>query len=190
MKQPKRLRKVSPSRERMLSSESGRNFLLHNSTIRRKPCNAITAVRKYGDTKVETRKGNTWLLSSLDSISVNPFTEHASTVLPSNYTKQRKPVRKQSKKQQARLTKLASIRQRWWRESQETGRPLSCGICDEEIRSFEDLASDHVEPGNAKSDSENNLQPAHQLCNLIKSSQRNFKIVRGDHNWKLIHGLL
>lgn len=75
-------------------------------------------------------------------------------------------------------------------DAQVSHKPLVCGICDEEIRYFEDLASDHIEPGSAKSDSETNLHPAHQLCNVIKGSQRNFKILPGTHDWKLIHGLL
>lgn len=101
-----------------------------------------------------------------------------------------KPINKQSSKQKARLHKLAAVRARWWKEANKISSPLICGICDESINSFEELASDHIEPGHGKSDSETNLQPAHKVCNICKGSRRDFKIVRGDINWNLIHGPL
>lgn len=155
------------------------------STLRRTSCNATTA----------EKKSNAAMSSSLDSISAsrNSLTisaPHVRKTLALHFGKPRKPVKKQSEIQKARLQKLANIRRVWWMDAQVSHKPLVCGICDEEIRYFEDLASDHIEPGSAKSDSETNLHPAHQLCNVIKGSQRNFKILPGTHDWKLIHGLL
>jgi len=93
-----------------------------------------------------------------------------------------------SPKQRKRLSKLAAIRNVWWKDSQASGKPLICGICDEEIRTREELVSDHERPGTFRDD--RYIQPAHGVCNQIKGSRRNFKIVRGDRNWKIIHGLL
>lgn len=123
---------------------------------------------------------------ALTSASMN----NASGYLKREYGRKHKPVNRQSAKQKARLQELVKIRARWWKESQASGKPLICGICDEEIRTREELASDHVIPGTYRDDSEENLQPAHGICNEIKGSRRNFKIVRGDKNWRLIHGLL
>ncbi len=132
----------------------------YNSTIRRKPCSMTSLVKK------------------------SEKTDYAVSL----YLK--KKINRQSAKQKARLQKLAAIRLKWWNEAQSHGKTLICGICHEPIWTFEDLASDHIIPGNPRDDSESNLQPANQLCNLLKGSQRNFKIVRGDRNWKLIHGML
>lgn len=82
-----------------------------------------------------------------------------------------KRIRKVSKKQRAKIAARKVIRIRWWAEGNRT-----CGICGKEILEFEDMTNDHIEPGYAKDDSEKNLQPAHQLCNLLKGSRRNFKI--------------
>jgi hypothetical protein len=156
MKPRKPIRKISLKR---LKELSGKGFSLnHNSTIRRKLCNAITAGKKY----LESRSIQTH--TDLDSVplSMYPQTKNPVKIYSSaSYGKQRNPVNKQSTKQKARLHKLAAIRARWWKESQASGKPLICGICDEEILYFEDLASDHIEPGHGKSDSETNLQPAH-----------------------------
>jgi hypothetical protein len=187
MKPPKPLRKVSKSRERMLNSETGKVFLKFNSTIRRESCNAITAARKYVDSRALESLG---LRKGTVSISANPSWRIADSNFKGNFGKQRKPVKKQSEKQKSRLQYLACVRRNWWKDSMASNKPLICGICDEEIRYFEDLASDHIEPGTAKKDSLDNLQPAHIRCNVIKGSIRNFKIVRGDHNWLLIHGML
>lgn len=185
MKQRTAIRKISEKRAKQLA-ESG--VSLHfNSTIRIKPCNAITAIKHSGIPRLRlTRKSPQEI--SLNSISV------VSDATPNTRTKYGKPQRryapinKQSAKQKARLQKLAAIRERWWREAQASGKPLSCGICDEEIRTREELASDHEIPGTFRDDSK--IQPAHGICNMIKGSRRNFKIVRGDRNWKIIHGLL
>src|SRR6185369_1366056 len=230
MKQRKPLRKISVKRMKMLQEANGKFFYSHNSTIRRKPCDATNAVEKFSQHTAPSIRG----LNSAETIRKNPpvlmnsgvrrqipcdamnaekkqesrspqtFTDLSSatrstyrlkrsaarTSSSANFGNKRKPVRKQSKKQQARLRKLASIRANWWQESITKSRPLLCGVCDEEIRFFDDLDSDHIEPGHGKSDSETNLQPAHKICNQLKGSRRNFKIVRGDRNWKLIHGLL
>jgi hypothetical protein len=179
------IRKISTKR---LKELSGNGILLHhNSTIRRKPCNAMNAERKYLALR------NTPMLTDSDSVillTCQTDKNAAKTNSGANFGKQRKPINKQSTKQKARLQKLAQVRERWWRNSQEKSVPLICGICDEEIRTREELASDHIEPGHGKSDEISNLQPAHNICNQIKGSQRNFKIVRGDRNWKLIHGML
>jgi len=188
MKPRKPLKKISDKRLKMLKEANGNIFSLqHNSTIRRKLCNAQSAEQKllvptYTQTPTASHSVN------LHRFRLNK--KHAKTNLSANVGKQRKPVNKQSTKQKARLQKLAATRQRWWDEAQASGKPLNCGICDEEIRMQEELASDHIEPGNGKSDSETNLQPTHGICNVIKGSKRNFKIVCGDRNWRLIHGLL
>lgn len=216
MKPRKPLKKISDKRLKTLKETNGNLFLQHNSTIRRKPwaehlvgqqirpklkiskspkdsnsetCNAITADRKYENTRVANRLENTSSPVTTDLISVLPYLKHAGLTSRSNFGKQRKPVNKQSAKQRARLQRLAQVRERWWKESQSYGETIICGICDEPIWAFEDLASDHRIPGTFRDDSEINLQPSHGICNLIKSSQRNFKIVRGDRNWRLIHGL-
>jgi len=60
----------------------------------------------------------------------------------------------------------------------------TCGICGEPITDMGDVVPDHVEPkgmgGAWYDDGENgaNLQPAHNQCNLMKSSQRNFSLKR------------
>lgn len=186
MKTRKPIRKIS---ERRLKELSGNGISLHhNSTIRRKPCTAMNAGKKYRESRsIQTH-------TDLDSVPLSMYQQSKNPVkiyLRGNYgSKQRNPVNKISTKQKARLQKLAATRARWWKTSQEKSIPLICGICDEPILYFEDLASDHIEPGHGKSDSETNLQPTHGICNGIKASQRNFKIVRGDRNWKLIHGML
>jgi len=186
MKQRKPLRKISAKRLKMLNEGNGNHSYFPNSTIRRKPCDAMNAEKKQ-----ESRSPQT----STDSSSATRSTYRlkksvAKTYSSENFGSKRKPVKKQSKKQQARLRHLASIRLKWWTDTRSSSKPLMCGICDEEVRVFEDLDSDHVIPGHGKSDSESNLQPSHKICNQLKGSRRNFKIVRGDRNWKQIHGLL
>lgn len=176
------IRKVSLKRLKQLSGNG--ISLHHNSTIRRKPCNATTAkdhcpsLPRYTDTEsLNSADSRALIVSQRDTlIRLKPI------------PRQRKPVNKQSAKQKLRLQKLSQLRQTWWEESQEKGKPLICGICDEEIRTREELASDHEIPGTFRDDSK--IQPAHNICNMLKGSRRNFKIVRGDRNWKLIHGLL
>ena len=187
MKSKKPLRKISEKRRKEIASSGLR--LGYNSTIRRKPCNAQNAKLNYKARITCSFTGSTSVSRVLQKTnsSQSPIAEKS---LRESYGKQRKPVNKQSAKQKARLQKLAAIRLRWWNEAQSHGKTLICGICDEPIWTFEDLASDHIIPGNPRDDSESNLQPANQLCNLLKGSQRNFKIVRGDRNWKLIHGML
>ena len=191
MKQRQPIRKMS---ERRLKELSGNGISLHhNSTIRRKPCrkksNDVTIVdRNYAE--AGNTQGDIPIPNITDSISAHHCLKPAVTHSQSNFGKQRKPVNKQSAKQKERLQKLAAVRLKWWKEAQSHGKTLICGICDEPIWTLEDLASDHIIPGNPRDDSESNLQPANQLCNLLKGSQRNFKIVRGDRNWKLIHGML
>lgn len=214
MKQRKPLRRISLKRQKILREASGNNFLGFNSTIARKPrtqiqveektalkflnlmrdvliekaeefesarkpCNAITAGKKLS---------NANNFAALHSASREEFSPIAGKSLRSSFGLKRKPVNKQSVKQKSRLKKLAEIRQNWWNESQARGKPLICGICDEEIRTREELVSDHEIPGTFRDD--RFIQPAHGICNQIKGSRRNFKIVRGDRNWKLIHGLL
>lgn len=82
-----------------------------------------------------------------------------------------KPIRKVSAKQRKKIKARRNIRERWWAEGNRT-----CGICGKPILEFEDMTNDHIEPGSGKSEAEDNLQPAHQLCNLVKGSRRNFKI--------------
>lgn len=94
------------------------------------------------------------------------------------------PVRKISSTQRKRLKRLAEIRKRWWTEKERDGVDLICGICHTAIHYFEDLDSDHIEPGHGKSDNESNLQPAHKRCNILKGSRRNFKIAREDGQTK------
>ena len=84
-------------------------------------------------------------------------------------------VRKITAKQRLRLAALSDIRDTWWRESEESGEPLICGICDEPITRPTDLDSDHIQPGKlggCRDDSPANLQPAHRLCNSDKGSTR------------------
>jgi len=195
MKSKKPLRKISEKRRKEIASNGLR--LGYNSTIRRKPCNAITAEKKSSLTNLETlspmESGQTHTDSYSAGLIQHRKTFHRKPVkkyLNANFGKKLKPINRQSTKQKARLQKLAAIRLKWWNEAQSRGKTLICGICDEPIWTFEDLASDHIIPGNPRDDSESNLQPANQLCNLLKGSQRNFKIVRGDRNWKLIHGML
>ncbi len=177
MKPRKPLRKISLKREKMLKELNGKHFLGFNSTIARKPCNAITAEIKSKEMIFpnSNTKGRTSAPRHVRKIS---------------FLRNHGPINKQSTKQKARLRKLAAIRMKWWKQSEATGEELICQICGEPIRTFEDLASDHIIPGNPRDDSESNLQPANQFCNLLKGSRRNFKIVRGDRNWKLKHGLL
>jgi len=181
MKSKKPLRKISEKRRKEIASSGLR--LGYNSTIRRKPCNAnvIGVPRKSIQRTAIVSSRTVDLNSALATVNI---------YLEINFGKKRKPINRQSAKQRARLQKLAAIRLKWWNEAQSRGKTLICGICDEPIWTFEDLASDHIIPGNPRDDSESNLQPANQLCNLLKGSQRNFKIVRGDRNWKLIHGML
>jgi hypothetical protein len=190
MKTPKPIRRISEKQKAKLIGSGSFQF---NSTLRRNPCNAITAARSY---KTKSAIRNTCKHS--DSISAlqgqtktnssqSAFAEKDSSA---SFGNQRKPVKRQSEKQKARLQKLAAVHLNWWTESVSSGKPLICGICDEEIRSFEDLASDHINPGLAKSDDISNLQPANKLCNFLKGSRRNFMIVPGTNDWKLIHGLL
>lgn len=157
MQPRKPLRKVSLKRQKMLQEENGKFFFSHNSTIRRKPWSVTNAEKKQ-----ESRNPQT----STDLSSVTPWTypttgKPVRTHLSENSGKQRKPIRKQSKKQQERLKNLASTRLKWWTDTRSSDEPLMCGICDEEIIYFEDLASDHIRPGHGKSDCETNLQPAH-----------------------------
>jgi hypothetical protein len=193
MKPKKPLRKVSKSRERMLNSEIGNGFLKFNSTIRRESCNATTAVSNY---RAKTAVNNIFSRSDSTSVLQEQLKTNlsrsvfAEKTLSASFGKQRKPVKKQSERQNLRLQKLAAIRMKWWTQSEATGEKLVCQICDEPIQNFTDLASDHIQPGSAKSDCETNLQPSHRQCNICKGSIRNFKIVRGDHNWLLMHGLL
>lgn len=205
MNPKKPLRKVSKSRERMLSGESGKDFLKFNSTIRRDSCQAVSQIILTKQSGLNRSKVNPCdaiaagrnfrmqegLRTSLETLcSAEDLLTHVSSRSSLKCGTERKPIKNQSKRQKLRLRKLAAVRLNWWTESQAGGKPLICGICDEEIQYFEDLASDHIEPGSAKSDSETNLQPSHNRCNFLKGSIRNFKIVRGDHNWKLVHGLL
>jgi len=185
MKIRKPMRKISAKRMQELTSSGLR--LGFNSTIARKPCTAITAVE---NSNAENYLG---IVENYDSVSAKASLTVAQHVIRNSkviFGSRHKPISKQSKKQKARLQGLAAIRERWWQEAQASGKPLNCGICDEEIRTREELASDHIEPGHGKSDSETNLQPAHVICNGIKASRRNFKIVRGDKKWRLIHGSL
>ena len=184
MKTKKPLRKISAKRMRELTSSGLR--LEHNSTIARKPCNAITAARESISQKTISLSGN----RTIPVHSGSALRDASRISISNSGRKQRKPVNKQSVKQKLRLQKLAAVRQKWWLEAQASGKPLNCGICDEEIRTREELASDHIAPGHGKSDEISNLQPSHGICNEIKGSRRNFKIVRGDKNWKIIHGLL
>lgn len=195
MKQRQPIRKISLKRLKQLSGNG--ISLFHNSTIRRKLCNATTAEPKSSLTNTETSKKVEYGLTPTDSYSArsihwpNRFQRKpAKRNSSANFGKQRNPVNKQSAKQKARLQRLAAIRKKWWDQHLQTGNPVLCGICDEEISTREELASDHKIPGTFRDHSESNLQPAHNICNEIKGSRRNFKIVRGDRNWKLIHGLL
>lgn len=66
------------------------------------------------------------------------------------------------------------VRKKWWAERNPV---LRCGICGKPIWDFGDLVPDHKEPGKmggCKDHSEENLQPAHSLCNMEKGSIRNF----------------
>jgi 5-methylcytosine-specific restriction endonuclease McrA len=184
MKAPKPIRRMSEKQKAKLIGSGSFQF---NSTIRRTSCNAITAGSQFRESK------NTPTCTDSDSAPRLKFQSSrnaAKTYLSASFGKQRKPVKKQGERQKLRLRKLEQVRKGWWKESESSGKPLICGICDEQIWHFEDLASDHIEPGSAKSDSETNLQPSHRRCNICKGSIRNFKIVRGDHNWLLIHGML
>jgi len=187
MKTRKPLNKISERRKKQL--ESGVLRLGYNSTIRRKPCNAQNAKLNYKARITCSFTGSTSVSRVLQKTnsSQSPIAKKS---LRESYGKQRKPINRQSAKQKVRLQKLAAIRLRWWNEAQSHGKTLICGICDEEIRTREELESDHIEPGHGKADEISNLQPSHGICNQIKGSQRNFKIVRGDRNWKLIHGML
>jgi hypothetical protein len=166
--------------------------LQHNSTFRRKPCNAMNVEQRSKRKRFITVERDFSSVSRTPIVSNETFTLDRHALRPSkeSFGKQRKPVKKQSGKQKDRLRRLAAIRLRWWKDSKASGQPLICGICYEEILHFEDLASDHIEPGSAKSDHESNLQPANKLCNFLKGSKRNFKILPGTHDWDLIHGLL
>lgn len=180
MKVPKPIKRIS---EKRLAKLIGSGSFQFNSTLRRTSCNAITAGRKFR-TQEEPR-------TSLETLcSAEDLPTHASSRSFQKCGTERKPIKKQSERQKLRLRKLEQVRKGWWKESESSGKPLICGICDEQIWHFEDLASDHIEPGSAKSDCETNLQPSHRRCNICKGSIRNFKIVRGDHNWLLIKGLL
>lgn len=80
-----------------------------------------------------------------------------------------------SESQSARLGRLLQVRLKWWRESRDSGADLICGICHKPITRYEELASDHREPGKmggCRNDAEENLQPAHRWCNQEKGSNR------------------
>lgn len=64
------------------------------------------------------------------------------------------------------------VRLTWWIVADGY---LLCGICGERITDFNDLVPDHIEPGKmggCRDHSDENLQPAHWLCNLQKGSKR------------------
>ena len=66
--------------------------------------------------------------------------------------------------------RLKKLRYKWWDE----GRRI-CGICGKEIVDFYEYVLDHKKPGKmggCKDHSEENLGPAHWLCNLEKGSKR------------------
>jgi len=179
------MRKISAKRARELTSSGLR--LGFNSTIARKSCTAITAGEKLRADTIRATSVSYSALQSNTQVPTESVPNHAvRNHSKPNFGKRRKPISKQSRKQKARLQKLAAVRAKWWQESQASGKPLNCGICDEEIRTREELVSDHERPGTFRDD--RYIQPAHSLCNQIKGSRRNFKIVRGDKNWKLIHG--
>jgi hypothetical protein len=165
MKARKPLRRISEKRLKELNG-SGFSGLHHNSTIARNLCNAITAARKSSSINLEqsgkTQSGQTPMdLYSVESIENQYSQNRARKPLKERSGKERKPIKKQSEKQRTRLKRLAEVRRKWWEEAEKSGDPLKCGICNEPIYKFEQLASDHIEPGHGKSDSETNLQPAH-----------------------------
>ena len=95
----------------------------------------------------------------LEQLGKMPF----STIKPAKF------VRRVSDKQRKRIAARRKLREKWWAEGRRT-----CGICGLPIREFEDMTNDHKLPGTAKSDAQENLQPAHSLCNLLKGSKRNY----------------
>jgi len=87
----------------------------------------------------------------------------------------RKPPKKITKQRQNDLAGLAVVRRLWWESAEREGRIIICILCEEPIKYFSDLDSDHIEPGKmggCKNHSEDNLQPAHRWCNSKKGSQR------------------
>lgn len=86
-------------------------------------------------------------------------------------------TKKISAKQEKRLAALKIVRLSWWHLHELDGGDLLCHICHLPIKKFEDLASDHDEPGKmggCRNDAPENLKPAHQWCNRDKGSQRNY----------------
>jgi len=88
--------------------------------------------------------------------------------------KPRKPIRKVSAKQRARISLRRKIRERRWKERTKW---LICHICNEPIYDFYDYVLDHEIPSSAtRDDSEENLKDSHSLCNMLKGSRRNFSL--------------
>lgn len=126
----------------------------------------------------------TSIVESNGRIHEQPEAAHGNGCPKSRYQarsagKPRKPIpsrkkrpRPVSKTQRLRLKALKLIRDRWWAEGKRT-----CGICGKEILERDEYTLDHIEPGSAKSDAEDNLQPAHFYCNVfLKGSKRNFTL--------------
>ena len=109
--------------------------------------------------------------SPIRKISAKRLRELGGRVPFSTIRRTFKPIRKATAGQRKRIAVRRTIRERWWDE----GRRI-CGICDKQILTFEEMVNDHIEPGSGKDDSEANQQPAHGICNLIKGSNRNFKL--------------
>ena len=59
-----------------------------------------------------------------------------------------------------------------WREMIMFGEPVRCAICGLSIEDDGDVSVDHIIPKSlGGGDIENNLQPAHKLCNTLKGSR-------------------
>jgi hypothetical protein len=155
---------------RKLAEYKAKHGRLPYSTIQRKekPCTStgVRSAKSFGCA------AKTATLGQKSRIS---FAKTAKTKSP---IRKRKPIpsrkkrpRPVSKTQRLRLKALKLIRDRWWAEGKRT-----CGICGKEILERSEYTLDHIEPGSAKSDAEDNLQPAHWLCNHIKGSRRNFTL--------------
>ena len=109
--------------------------------------------------------------STVGRSSIGKITDFESVELGSTPRRPAKPIIKVSTKQAAKQANLNKIRIRWWDEGRR-----ECGICHCPISSFNDYVLDHRKPrgmgGGKRDDSEENLQPAHYLCNLEKGSKR------------------